>query len=91
MKCPNSCEAYDKYEENNDYSGEPYPDFLYCPYCGNKLMDQDNRRTEQEIRERIKFWEDAIKESDGYNQNTTTLMHGKIFTLKWVLGEGADV
>lgn len=40
MKCPKSCEEYGKYEENNDYVGEPYPDFLYCPYCSSKLVEE---------------------------------------------------
>jgi len=53
-------------------------------------------KSEQEIRERVKHWEDSIK---GYEENlypnmteeTYTVMMAKLFTLKWVLNEGADV
>jgi hypothetical protein len=55
-------------------------------------------KTEKEIRERIKFWDNMIKD---WNDNNPDLpsrfktpllpMAAKVFAYKWVLDEGEDI
>jgi hypothetical protein len=53
-------------------------------------------KSEQEIRERIKYWENSIQDwkeniYPDMTEATFMVMMGKLFTLRWVLNEGADV